>query len=160
MRSIINRLVCPAVALSVLAVSTFATEPSPTGLWKTIDDHSGRPRGAVQIYEQNGTFFGKVEAAFDPREAAERCRCCRDDRKDKLIIGLMIIRGLKKNGDEYSGGDILDPENGMVYRCKLRLIESGSKLVVRGYFVIPLLGRSQIWIRQPDRSLGASASRR
>ena len=72
----------------------------------------------------------------------------------------MIIRGLKKNGDEYSGGDILDPENGMVYRCKLRLIESGSKLVVRGYFVIPLLGRSQIWIRQPDRSLGASASRR
>jgi len=116
LRSIINRLVCPAVALSVLAVSTFATEPSPTGLWKTIDDHSGRPRGAVQIYEQNGTFFGKVEAALDPREAAERCRRCRDDRKDKLIIGLMIIRGLRKNGDEYSGGDILDPENGMVYR--------------------------------------------
>jgi uncharacterized protein (DUF2147 family) len=150
LRRAINRLVRPAAALIVLAVSTaFAAEPSPAGLWKTIDDHSGRPRGAVQIYEQNGAFFGKVENAFDPREAAERCRSCRDDRKDKPIIGLMIIRGLKKNGDEYSGGDILDPENGMVYRCKLRLIESGSKLVVRGYFVVPLLGRSQTWIRQP-----------
>jgi uncharacterized protein (DUF2147 family) len=150
LRRTINRLVRPPVALIGLAVSTaFAAELSPTGLWKTIDDHSGRLRGAVQIYEKGGAFFGKVEAAFDPREAAERCRRCRDDRKDKPIIGLMIIRGLKKNGDEYTGGDILDPENGMVYRCKLRLIESGSKLVVRGYFFVPLLGRSQIWIRQP-----------
>jgi len=137
-------------ALTLLAVSTAcAAEPSPAGLWKTIDDHSGRPRGAVQIYEQNGAFFGKVQAAFDPREAAERCRRCTDDRKDKPIIGLLILRDLKKHGDEYSGGNILDPENGMVYRCKLRLIENGSKLLVRGYFVLPLLGRSQIWIRQP-----------
>jgi uncharacterized protein (DUF2147 family) len=61
----------------------------------------------------------------------------------------MIIRGLKQHGEEYSGGDILDPENGMVYRCKLRLIESGKRLLVRGYFVLPLFGRSQVWIRQP-----------
>jgi uncharacterized protein (DUF2147 family) len=150
LRYTIIRLVRAAVALGAVTVATtFAAELSPTGLWNTIDDHSGRPRGAVQIYEQGGAFFGKVEATFDPREAAERCRRCRDDRKDKPIIGLTIIRGLKKNGDEYSGGDILDPENGMVYRCKLRLIESGSKLVVRGYFVLPLLGRSQVWIRQP-----------
>ena len=150
LRRAINRPVTPAAVLIVLTlVTALAAEPSPAGLWKTVDDHSGHPRGAVQIYEQNGAFFGKIEAAFNPREAAARCRRCSDDRKDKPIIGLMIIRGLKKNGGEYSGGDILDPENGMVYRCKLRLIESGAKLVVRGYFMIPLLGRSQVWIRQP-----------
>ena len=91
LRHVIIQLVRKAVALGAVTVATtFAAELSPTGFWKTIDDHSGRPRGAVQIYEKGGVFFGKVEAAFDPREAAERCRRCRDDRKDKPIIGLTI----------------------------------------------------------------------
>jgi uncharacterized protein (DUF2147 family) len=62
---------------------------------------------------------------------------------------MVIVRGLVKDGDEYSGGDILDPDNGVVYRCKVRLMEGGSKLSVRGYVGISLFGRSQVWSREP-----------
>ena len=75
---------------------------------------------------------------------------CKDDRKDKPIIGLVIVRKLNRKGDEYSGGDILDPDTGTVYRCKIRFAEDGRKLIVRGFVGLSLFGRSQIWTREPD----------
>ena len=136
-----------AVALS--ALPAVAAEPGITGRWKTIDDKTGKPRGIVLIWEQNGQFFGKIEKSLDPKNARERCDLCKDDRKDKPVIGLEILRHLKRSGDAYSGGDILDPDNGSVYRCKAKLVEGGQKLVLRGYIGISLLGRSQTWIREP-----------
>jgi len=126
-----------------------ATQPSPVGLWRTIDDKTKKPRGFVRIYEQDGALFGKIESSLDPKDADERCDKCTDDRKDKPVIGLVIMRGLRKNGDEYSGGDILDPDTGSVYRCKFRMVEQGRKLLVRGYLGLSLFGRSQVWIREP-----------
>ncbi len=126
-----------------------ATEPSPAGRWTAVDDRTGQPRGTVRIYEQNGAFFGKIEATLKAADAKEHCDLCTDDRKGKPIIGLVVLRSLKKQGDEYAGGDILDVDTGTVYRCKLRLVEQGKKLLVRGYVLTPILGRSQIWIREP-----------
>jgi len=122
---------------------------SPAGRWKTVDDKTGLERGIVRIYEEHGALFGKVEAALKPDEAKERCDLCTDDRKGRPVIGMVVMRWLRKQGDEYGGGDILDPDTGTVYRCKLRLLDQGKKLLVRGYLVVPLLGRSQIWIREP-----------
>jgi len=126
-----------------------AAEPTPTGRWKAIDDRTGAPRGIVRVYEERGALFGRIEAAFKPNEAKEHCDLCTDDRKGKPIIGLVVMRWLRKRGDEYTGGDILDPDTGMVYRCKLRLLDEGKRMLVRGYLFAPLLGRSQIWIREP-----------
>ncbi len=126
-----------------------AANPSPTGRWKTIDDKTGEARGIIQVYEEHGQLFGKIEAAFKAEEAKERCDLCTDSRKGKPIVGMVVLRGLRKQGEEYSGGDILDPDTGIVYRCKVRLLEEGKKLLVRGYLFAPLLGRSQIWIREP-----------
>lgn len=126
-----------------------AANDSPEGRWKTIDDRTGTARGIVRIYEDHGALFGKIEAAFRQEEAKEHCSLCTDDRKGQPIIGLVVLRGLHKQGDEYGGGDILDPDTGRVYRCKLRLLDGGKRLLVRGYVAVPILGRSQIWVREP-----------
>lgn len=116
--------------------------------WKTVDDKTGKPKAIVQVYQENGKLYGKIEATLDPK-AKKVCEDCKDERKGQPIIGMVIVRGLALHGDEYSGGDILDPDNGKVYRCKLRLQEHGSQLSVRGFIGFSLLGRSQVWTREP-----------
>ena len=126
-----------------------AVDVTPVGRWKTVDDKTGQARGIVRIYEENGAFFGKVEASLKAEDAKERCELCTDGRKGKPVVGMVVIRDLKKQGQDYAGGDILDPDTGTVYRCKLRLLDEGKRLLVRGYMVAPILGRSQIWTREP-----------
>jgi uncharacterized protein (DUF2147 family) len=123
-------------------------DPSPEGVWRTIDDNTHKVRGLIRLYEQNGEVFGKVEASFDPKEANEVCGRCSDDRKNKRVVGMVVMRNMKKRGSEYGGGDILDPDTGQVYRCKFTMEDGGRKLVVRGFIGLSLLGRSQIWLRQ------------
>ena len=117
-------------------------------VWKTIDDKTHKPRGTVRIYEQNGEYFGRIESSFNPAEQMEICDKCTDDRRDKPIIGLVILRGMVKRGSEYTGGEILDPETGSVYKCRYTLSGDGGMLEVRGYFVARLLGRTQVWKRE------------
>jgi len=121
---------------------------TPVGRWKTIDDKTGKPKAIVQIYEENGKLYGKVVETLNPN-AKKVCDKCKDARKDQPIVGMVILRDMVKHGEEYSGGNILDPDNGSVYRCKMRLEDNGNKLSVRGYIGFSLLGRSQTWTRQP-----------
>ena len=134
------------VLLSSLPVRGF--DPSPEGVWRTIDDNTHKARGLIRLYEQNGEVFGRVEASFDPKEAKEICERCSGDRKNKPVVGMVVMRNMKKHGAEYAGGDILDPDTGLVYRCKFTLEDGGRKLVVRGFIGISLLGRSQTWLRE------------
>ena len=121
---------------------------SPIGRWKTFDDKSGEPKAIVQIYAQDGRLFGRIEQTFKPGGEKRVCVPCSDDRKNKPIVGLVIIRNMQRDGDQYAGGDILDPESGSVYRCKMHLESGGERLVLRGFIGISLLGRSQTWQRQ------------
>ncbi len=121
---------------------------SPLGLWKTFDDKTGSARAIVRIYEQDGKLFGRIESSFTPGAEHRVCDVCTDDRKNQPIIGLLIIRNMVSKDGVYSGVVILDPDSGSVYRCKLRLDQNGSRLVVRGYIGFSLLGRTQIWQRQ------------
>jgi uncharacterized protein (DUF2147 family) len=123
------------------------TAGSPVGLWKTIDDKTGQPRGLVRIYADQGVLFAKVEGSLGPGPHLKICAACRDERKDQPMLGLLIMRNMKFKDGSYEGGDILDPDNGNVYRCKLTLDAGGQALTVRGYIGTPLLGRSQRWLR-------------
>jgi len=123
-----------------------AAAGSPLGLWQTFDDHTGKPRAIVKLYESEGRLFGRIERSFTPGAEQRRCTVCADERKDQPILGLLIIRNLEHHDDEWTGGDILDPDSGRVYRCKLHLDASG-RLMVRGYLGISLLGRTQLWQR-------------
>jgi uncharacterized protein (DUF2147 family) len=142
-------------SISILLFSSCwaaGTERSPVGLWKTFDDHTHQARGTIRIFEENGSLSGKIETSFKPEELTERCDKCSDDRKDAPIIGLTIMRGMKKAGStkdagEYGGGEILDPDTGSVYRCKMALSGDGEKLFVRGYLGFSILGRTQTWVR-------------
>jgi uncharacterized protein (DUF2147 family) len=121
---------------------------SPMGLWKTFDDKTGMPRALVRIYVQDEKYFGRIEQSFTPGAETRVCSACTDERRNQPIIGLLIIRNVSLRDGEYGGGDILDPENGSVYRCKFHLEKDGTILVVRGFIGISLLGRSQTWQRQ------------
>ena len=148
----LRALLGSSVALALATVGVYATNPifslTPVGRWRTVDDKTGQPRSIVLIWEENGQYFGRVEKSLNPARAGRRCDLCTDERKDQLIVGMTIIRGLKKNGDEYSGGDILDPDNGKIYRCKVKVKENGAVLSVRGYLGASMFGRSQTWTRE------------
>lgn len=123
------------------------SQSSVLGKWKTIDDNTGEPRSIVEIHEADGQVFGKIVKIF-PRPNLEPdpiCKKCSPDdpRFNKKVIGMEIIRKMVKDGDEYSGGDILDPENGKVYRSKIWV--DGTELKVRGYWG-PFY-RTQTWLR-------------
>jgi uncharacterized protein (DUF2147 family) len=143
---------------ATLALSVFAGMPagtshaadlqSPIGLWKTVDDKTEMPRALVRVYLQDGKYFAKIERSFTPGAETRVCSRCTDERKNQPIIGLLIMRNVTLRGGEYAGGDILDPDNGSVYRCKFHLESGGTVLVVRGFIGFSLLGRSQSWQRQ------------
>jgi uncharacterized protein (DUF2147 family) len=120
---------------------------SPTGLWRTIDDKTHKPRGLIRIYEHDGALYGRIEASLDPAETKEFCDKCPGELRHKPMIGLVIMRGMKKHGNGYSGGEILDPDTGWTYQCRMMLEENGWRLVVRGYIGLSIVGRSQVWLR-------------
>jgi uncharacterized protein (DUF2147 family) len=119
---------------------------SVIGTWKTIDDETGKEKSIVEIYEENGKIYGKITELLIKEDKGRKCISCSGTDKDKPIQGMVIIRGLSKDGQEYNGGKILDPKSGKIYKCSLSL-ESKDKLTVRGYIGISLLGRSQKWLR-------------
>lgn len=121
---------------------------SPIGLWKTIDDKTGKPRALVRIYLQDGKYFGRIERSFMPGADTRVCLACTDERKNQPIIGLVVLRDMVASDGEYAGGNILDPDTGSVYRCKFHLEKDGTLLVVRRYIGFALLGRTQTWHRQ------------
>jgi uncharacterized protein (DUF2147 family) len=133
--------------LASVAGVALAQATSPVGLWKTIDDETGKEKSYVRITEANGVVSGKIEKLIDPKEADPKCDKCTDDRKDKPVVGMTIIRNVKADGEQWDGGDILDPNNGKVYKVRLRPEDNGKKLSVRGYIGVPMLGRSQTWVR-------------
>lgn len=136
------------LTLLLFAPLSFAAD-SPVGLWKTIDDKTNKPRSLVRIVEENGEYKGIVEKGLRADDNPERvCEKCDAPRKNQKIQGMTFMWGLKKDGNEFKGGEILDPENGKIYRCKMKLIDSGKKLDVRGYIGIALIGRTQTWWRE------------
>ena len=146
----------PLIKAGLLATMLFtsaaalAQNNSPVGVWKTIDDETGKPKALVRITEENGALQGKIEKLFrGPNEDPNpKCGECKDSRKDQPLIGMTIVSGLKKDGNEYTGGEILDPAKGKVYKSKATLRDGGQKLEVRGYIGAPMFGRSQVWQRE------------
>jgi uncharacterized protein (DUF2147 family) len=150
MRPLFQAATLATFAALLAAPLAWAQDASPVGLWKTIDDASGKPTALIRIMDNQGELQGKIEKLFRSPEEDQnpKCSLCQDARKDQPMIGMTILTGLRKHGDEYSGGEILDPKNGKVYKSKLSVQEGGRKLEVRGYIGVPMFGRSQVWLRQ------------
>jgi uncharacterized protein (DUF2147 family) len=134
----------------VLAQAAAAADVSPAGRWVSIDDKDGKPRSVIEIEDATGALQAKVVQIYDrPGDnPGHLCKKCTGDLKDRPVLGMTIMTGLKRDGDEWDGGTILDPDSGNVYSAKLHLIDGGQKLEVRGYLGISLFGRSQTWVRE------------
>ena len=135
------------IAASALHAAALA-QATPVGLWKTIDDESKTEKSLVRIVESGGVLGGKIEKLLDPAKQNDVCDKCSDERKGKPIVGLSIIRNAKQDGEDksvWTGGEILDPNNGKTYRLRLKPLDGGKQLEVRGY-VGPFF-RNQTWIR-------------
>ena len=138
-------LLCALSPLFFLS-SASAKDSSITGLWKTIDDETGKKKSIVEIYEQDGKYFGKIVKLFrepgeDPDPVCDKCPDG-DPRKDQPTKGMVILTDLEKSGDKYKNGKILDPKKGKIYTCKLWIED--DKLVLRGYILF--LYRTQTWL--------------
>ena len=136
-----------AMFLGVFSFSALA-QGTPVGLWRNADDKTGEAKAEIRITETAGVLSAKIEKRlFHAPGTGDTCVPCSDDRKDKPIVGLEIIRGAKKaeGRDVWEGGKILDPENGRSYTLKMTLVEDGKKLEVRGSF--GPFGRTQTWTR-------------
>ncbi len=135
--------------LLALAAGTALAQATPVGLWKTIDDETKTEKSQVRITESGGVLSGKIEKLTDPAKQDAKCDKCADERKDKPVIGMTIVRNAKADAAlaVWEGGEILDPNDGKVYRLKMTPIEGGKKLEVRGFIGFALLGRTQTWVR-------------
>lgn len=131
----------------VAFLGLFTTQAqSVVGKWKTVDDETGEAKSIVEITESGGKIYGKVVEILNPAKKNAKCKDCAGEDKDKPILGLTIIKGLKKSGEEYTDGKILDPNKGKLYKCTVKL-DGNDKLNVRGYVGISLIGRTQTWSR-------------
>ncbi len=151
--SIGSALQAGLLTLSLLLALPFAAhagEASAVGLWRTIDDKTGKEKSLVRITEVNGELRGSIEKLVrEPNEDPNpMCDKCSGEKKGKPVLGMMILSGLRRDGSEWKGGEILDPNNGKTYKCKISVDESGKKLNVRGYIGVALLGRTQVWLRE------------
>jgi uncharacterized protein (DUF2147 family) len=138
-----------ASLLLCAATGTALAQATPAGLWKTIDDETKAEKSLVRITDGGGVLTGKVEKILTDKADA-KCVECTDERKDKPVLGMIILRGIKPDAAEkgtWVGGDILDPNNGKIYKVLLKLVDGGKKLDVRGYIGMPMLGRTQTWHR-------------
>jgi len=141
------RAITVAGALALASLTAWA-QSTPVGLWKTIDDDGKTEKSLVRISETAGVLSGKIEKIFDASKQESTCDKCTDERKDKPVLGMTILRNLKQDAedkDAWTGGEVLDPNNGKTYRARLKPIDGGKALQMRGY--LGPFYRTQVWQR-------------
>jgi uncharacterized protein (DUF2147 family) len=151
---IIFTFVVVLFSVNANAQSPVNTQSPILGTWKTIDDegpNKGKASSYIEIFEKNGVYSGKItKLLIDPPDKV--CDKCKGDLKKKPLIGMIILKDMKKTGNvdkeagpEYAGGTILDPDSGDIYKCKIWVKD--DVITARGFIGISLFGRSQEWQR-------------
>jgi uncharacterized protein (DUF2147 family) len=154
MSVLMRSLLLAALAVASAVVPTvLRAQPSPAGLWHTIDDATGKPRAEIRIEVAGNRLTGIVVRSLVPGEEGDQpCVRCPGARKNQPMIGMAILTGLardKANPLLWNGGEVLDPDNGKIYKAKVDLAPDGQTLKMRGYIGIAMMGRTQQWRRVP-----------
>jgi uncharacterized protein (DUF2147 family) len=155
MRAWLQTSMMVGVLVFTAAAPLRAAEPTAAGLWEQIDVKTGKPESWFKITERNGVYEGAVaKIFFKPGEDQNWvCDKCEGADRGRPVLGLTLIKGMRRNGLSYENGTIMDPRDGSVYRALMRVSPDGQKLEVRGYLGISLFGQTQVWNRLPDSAL-------
>ena len=142
---------CFFVVVVFFRISAYAGTSTPVGIWKTVADEGvdkGKATSYVEIFENSGIYSGRIIRIL-VGSRNDVCKKCKGAKKGKKLEGLEILWGLKRQMDdnEFRGGYILDPGNGSIYKCTIKILDGGKSLDVRGYIGVPQFGRSQKWYR-------------
>lgn len=152
MNTLLKRSTALLAALLIFSGAAYAQ--SPLGQWRTIDDETGEAKSVVEIYEQDGELYGKIVQIL-PEGRSPICDICEGEYHNKDLVGVVIIKGMEQDGDEWEDGTITDPKNGKTYNAKMSL-EDPNTLNVRGFIKVPLMGsaigRTQTWYRVQSES--------
>ena len=135
------------LTLTFLSLSLFTNAQTVFGHWENKDEETNKVDSVIEVYEKDGKVYAKIVEITDPDRKNALCDKCSGKNKNKPILGMEILTGLKKDGDEWSGGKILDPKNGKEYKCYIKL-EGKNKLKIRGYIGFSLIGRTAYWYRK------------
>jgi uncharacterized protein (DUF2147 family) len=141
-----KKLLLSFALLLAISISGIGQVSKIVGKWKTIDDKDGSAKSIVLVFKAtNGKYYGKIEKLF--KEPEKLCTECEGANKGKPVMGMMIINNMVESDGKLTGGTILDPKNGKVYKCKIEVLDNGAKLKIRGYKGISLVGRTEYWNR-------------
>ena len=143
------RIAAAAAWALMWSLGASAADFTPVGHWRTFSDKTGAQTGLIEITQSGDEISGRiVKLIQEPGDPADPiCDKCDGPEKDQHMIGMTILKGFRRDGDEWNGGTILDPRTGNHYNSELRLDEDGNKLLVRGYMGLPILGRTVTWVR-------------
>ncbi|MDO6674981.1 DUF2147 domain-containing protein [Tenacibaculum sp. 1_MG-2023] len=140
MKKILFALVLTTISFSMSAQTIF-------GKWENRDEETNKVDSVIEVYKKGGKAYAKIVEITNEKRQEAVCDKCSGKRKNTPILGMNILTGLKKDGDEWSGGKILDPKNGKEYKCYIKL-ENDNKLKIRGYIGFAAFGRTAYWYRK------------
>ena len=119
------------------------------GKWNSFNEETNKVESVIEVYEKDSKAFAKIISIKDPSRSSAKCEACSGKRKNAPILGMNILTGLNKDGNEWSGGKIVDPKNGKEYKCYIQLLDKNT-LKLRGYIGFSMFGRTAIWKRAPE----------
>ena len=134
------------ISFTFLIITASINAQNIFGKWHSTNENTGEVDSVIEVYKKDGKAFAKVVDIKDAARKDAVCEKCEDENKNRPILGLNILTGLEKDGEEWSGGNILDPRNGKIYKCYIKLIEP-NKLKLRGYIGLALFGKTAYWER-------------
>ncbi len=137
------------LSIALTAITAFSVNAQTVfGKWKNMDEDTGKINSIVEVYKKDGKAYAKIIELTDKDRQEAVCDKCEGDRKNKPILGMEILSGLKQDGDEWNDGEILDPKTGKVYGCYIKL-KNPNKLKVKGHLKgFSFIGKTVYWIRK------------